>query len=157
MKKLIVKPHWQNMCKTFILVCVIPFLLTAVFGIASIFSLRPEVQAAPFKFPLFSLVIDFFLIGLFYIIFISIRISFDGKKMIWYEFFLPVRSFPVDQIDTAGYDSERKILLIYCRRKNSLYVFPCKSFAEKDMDGLLEVLAREHGIKTMKTGSGGQS
>ena len=151
MKKLIVKPHWQNMRKTLILVCMIPFLLTALFGIVCSFSLRPEVQAAPFKFPLFSLVIDFFLIGLIYLIFISISISFDGKKMIWYNFFLPVGRIPVDQIDTANYDSERKILLIYCRRKNSLYVFPCKSFAEKDMDGLLEILAREHGIKTMKT------
>ena len=151
MKKLIVKPHWQNMRKTFILVCVIPFLLTAVFGIASIFSLRPEVQAAPFKFPLFSLVIDFFLIGLFYLIIISSRISFDGRKLICYEFFLPDRSFPVDQIDTANYDSERKILLIYCSSKNTLYWFPCRIFAEKDMEGLLEILAREHGIKTMKT------
>jgi len=123
----------------------------ADFGIASIFSLRPEIQAAPFKLPLFSLLIDFFLIGLFYIIFISIRISFNGKKMIWYKFFLPVRSFPVDQINTVGYDPARKILLIYCRRKNTLYRFPCNLFAEKDMEGLLEILAREHGIKTMKT------
>ena len=151
MKKLIVKPDWRIMRKRFILACMIPFLVTAVFGITSIFSQRPEIQAAPFKFPLFSLVIDFFLIGLFYLIIISSRISFDGRKLICYEFFLPDRSFPVDQIDTANYDSERKILLIYCRRKNSLYVFPCKSFAEKDMDGLLEILAREHGIKTMKT------
>ena len=151
MKKLIVKPHWQNMRKTFILVCMIPFLLTALFGIVSIFSLRPEVQSAPFELPLFGLVIDFFLIGLFYIIFISIRISFDGRKLIWYKFFLPVRSFPVDQIETAGYDPARKILLVYCRRKNSMYVFPCRNFAEKDMEGLLEILAREHGIKTMKT------
>lgn len=151
MKKLIVKPHWQNMCKTFILVCMIPFLLTALFGIVSIFSQRPEVQAAPFKFPLFSLLIDFFLIGLIYLIFISIRISFDGKKMIWYKFFLPVRSFPINQIETFGYDSARKVLLVYCRRKNTLYWFPCRNFAEKDMDGLLEILAREHGIKTMKT------
>ena len=151
MKKLIVKPTWRIIRKRFILACMIPFLVTAVFGIVSIFSLRPEVQAAPFKFPLFSLVIDFFLIGLFYIIFISIRISFDGKKMIWYKFFLPVGRIPVDQIDTANYDSERKILLIYCSSKNTLYRFPCRIFAEKDMEGLLEILAREHGIKTMKT------
>ena len=151
MKKLIVKPHWQNMCKTFILVCMIPFLLTALFGIVCIFSLRPDIQAAPFKIPLFGLVIDFFLIGLIYLIFISIRISFDGKKLIWYKFFLPVRRFAVDQIDTVGYDSVQKNLLVYCRRKNSLYWFPSSLFAEKDMDGLLEILAREHGIKTSKT------
>ena len=151
MKKLIVKPNWRLMRKTFILVCMIPFLLTLVFGIACIFSRRPEIQAAPFELPLFGLVIDFFLIGLIYLIFISIRISFDGKKMIWYKFFLPVRSFPVDQINTAGYDPARKVLLIYCRRKTSLYWFPCNLFAEKDMEGLLEILAREHGIKTMKT------
>ena len=151
MKKLIVNPHWQNMRKTFILACMIPFLVTAVFGIASIFSQRPEVQAAPFELPLFGLVIDFFLIGLIYLIFISIGISFDGRQLIWYIFFLPVGRIPVDQIDTANYDSERKVLLVYCRRKNSMYVFPCKSFAKKDMDGLLEILAREHGIKTMKT------
>ena len=151
MKKLIVKPHWQNMCKTFILVCMIPFLVTALIGIASIFSLRPEVQAAPFKFPLFSLIISFSLVGLFYLIFISIRITFDGKKLIWYKFFLPVRRFSVDQIDTVGYDSVQKNLLVYCRRKNSLYWFPSSLFAEKDVDGLLEILAREHGIKTSKT------
>ena len=157
MKKLIVKPHWQNMCKTFILVCMIPFLLTALFGIVSIFSQRPEVQAAPFKFPLFSLLIDFFLIGLIYLIFISIRISFDGKKMIWYKFFLPVRSFPINQIETFGYDSARKVLLVYCRRKNTLYWFPCRNFAEKDLDRLFEFLEREHDIKTIKTGPGGPS
>ena len=157
MKKLIVKPTWRIIRKRFILACMIPFLVTALIGIACIFSRRPEIQAAPFKFPLFSLLIDFFLVGLIYLIFISIRISFDGKKMIWYKFFLPVRSFPVDQINTAGYDPARKILLIYCRRKNSLYVFPCKSFAEKDMDRLFEFLEREHGIKTMKTGPGGKS
>ena len=151
MKKLIVKPNWRLMRKRFILVCMIPFLLTLVFGIACIFSRRPEIQAASFAFPLFSLIISFFLIGLFYLIFISIRITFDGKKLIWYKFFLPVRSFPVDQINTAGYDPARKILLVYCRRKNSMYVFPCNLFAEKDMDGLLEILAREHGIKTIKT------
>ncbi len=87
----------------------------------------------------------------FLFIFVSIRITFDGKKLIWYEFFFPVRRFSVDQIDTAGYDSAQKILLVYCRGKTSLYWFPCRMFAEKDMDGLLEFLAREHGIKTMKT------
>ena len=150
MKNLIVKPNWQNMRKQFILVCMIPFLLTVLILIGCIFSRRPEIQAAPFDLPLFSLVIDFFLIGLFYLIFISIRISFDGRKLVWYKFFLPVRSFSVDQIDTAGYDPERKILLVYCRRKNALYSFPCNLFAEKDLDGLLEILAREHGIKNMK-------
>ena len=151
MKKLIVKPVWQNMRKRFILVCMIPFLVTVLFLIACIFSHRPEIQAAPFELPLFSLVIDFFLIGLFYLIFISIRITFDGRKLIWYKFFLPVRSFSVDQVDTAGYDSAQRVLLIYGRRQNALYSFPCRIFAEKDMDGLLEILAREHGIKTMKT------
>ena len=150
MNKLIVKTDWRIMRKRFILVCMIPFLVTALIGIACIFSQRPEIQAAPFELPLFSLIISFFLIGLFYLIFNSIRISFDGRKLIWYKFFLPVRSFPVDQIDTAGYDSARKILLVYCRRKNSLYGFPCNLFAEKDLDGLLEILAREHGIKNMK-------
>ena len=151
MEQLIVKPNWRIMRKRFILVCMIPFLLTLAFGIACLFSLRPEIQAAPFEFPLFSLIIAFFLIGLFYLIFISTRITFDGKELIWYKFFLPVRRFPVDQIETAGYDSVQKILLVYCRHKNSLYWFPCGMFAEKDMDRLLEILAREHGIKTMKT------
>jgi len=151
MKKLIVKPNWRIMRKRFILVCMIPLLLTLVFGIVCIFSRRPEIQAAPFAFPLFSLIISFSLVGLFYLIFISIRITFDGKKLIWYKFFLPVRRFAVDQIDTVGYDSVQKNLLVYCRRKNSLYWFPSSLFAEKDMDGLLEILAREHGIKTMKT------
>ena len=151
MKKLIVKPDWRIMRKRFILVCMIPFLVTALIGIACIFSRRPEIQAAPFELPLFGLVIDFFLIGLFYLIFISIRITFDGKELIWYKFFLPVRRFSVDQIETFGYDSARKVLLVYCRRKTSLYWFPCNLFAEKDMDRLLELLTQEHDIKTMKT------
>ena len=151
MKKLIVKPDWRVMRKRFILVCMIPFLVTALILIACIFSRRTEIQAAPFELPLFSLVIDFFLIGLFYLIFISIRISFDGKILIWYKFFLPVRKIPVDQIDTVGYDSARKILLVCSHRKNSLYSFPCNLFAEKDLDGLLEILMRKHGIKNMKT------
>ena len=133
MKKLIVKPDWRIMRKRFIVVCMIPFLLTLVFGIACIFSRRPEIQAAPFKFPLFSLIISFFLIGLFYLIFVSIRITFDGKKLIWYEFFFPVRRFSVDQIDTAGYDSAQKILLVYCRGKTSLYWFPCRMFTERSI------------------------
>ena len=41
MKKLIVRPDWRLMRKPFILVCMIPFLLTALFGIVSIFSQRP--------------------------------------------------------------------------------------------------------------------
>ena len=151
MKKLIVKPNWRLIRKRFILACMIPFLVTAVFGITSIFSQRPEIQAAPFEFLLFSLIISFFLIGLFYLIFISIRITFDGKELIWYKFFLPVRRFSVDQIETFGYDSARKVLLVYCRRKTSLYWFPCRNFAEKDMDRLLELLTQEHDIKTMKT------
>ena len=157
MKKLIVKPDWRIMRKRFILACMIPFLVTALIGIACIFSRRPEIQAAPFELPLFGLVIDFFLIGLIYLIFISIRISFDGKKMIWYKFFLPVRSFPINQIETFGYDSARKVLLVYCRRKNTLYWFPCRNFAEKDLDRLFEFLEREHDIKTIKTGPGGKS
>ena len=151
MKKLTVKPDWRVMRKRVILVCMIPFLVTVLILIACIFSRRQEIQAAPFELPLFGLVIDFFLIGLFYLFFISIRISFDGKILIWYKFFLPVRRFSVDQIETFGYDSARKVLLVYCRRKNTLYWFPCRIFAEKDMEGLLEILAREHGIKTMKT------
>ncbi len=102
MKKLTVKPDWRVMRKRFILVCMIPFLVTVLILIACIFSRRTEIQSAPFELPLFGLVIDFFLIGLFYL-------------------------------------------------KNSPYSFPCNLFAEKDLDGLLEILTREHGIKNMKT------
>lgn len=82
---------------------------------------------------------------------VTFRISFDGRKLIRYAFFLPVRRIPIDQINTVNYDSARKIMRVHCPGKNSMYVFPCKSFAGKDMDELWEILAWEHGIKTIKT------
>lgn len=43
------------------------------------------IKTAPYSdfYEIRSWVIAFFLIGLFYLIFISIKISFDGRKLIW--------------------------------------------------------------------------
>ena len=81
----------------------------------------------------------------FYFIFISIRISFDGKKLTLYKFFLPVKSFSIRKIESVEYSPQTKYLFI-----NRKYAFPCRLFPKKDIDVLLKLLSKKHGIKTGK-------
>ena len=143
--KIILKTNWQIMHKPLIICCLFPFALTLLFTIVCLVSPRPDIQASPYKFPLFSLTVSLLLIFFFYFIFISIRISFDGKKLTLYKFFLPVKSFSIRKIESVEYSRQTKYLFI-----NRKYAFPCRLFPKKDIDVLLKLLSQRHGIKTGK-------
>ena len=143
--KIILKTNWQIMHKPLIICCLFPFALTLLFTIVCLVSPRPDIQANPYNFPLFSLTVSLLLIFFFYFIFISIRISFDGKKLTLYKFFLPVKSFSIRKIESVEYSPQTKYLFI-----NRKYAFVCRLFSEKDIDVLLKLLSQRHGIKTGK-------
>ena len=134
------------MHKPLIVCCVIPYAMTLVFAILCIVSPpRPEIRANPYSFPLFSLIISSLLTFFFYFIFISIRISCNKNKLTFYTFFLPVKSFPISELESVEYLVQTKYLLI-----NRKYAFVCRLFPEKDIEKLLEFLKEKYGIKTGK-------
>ena len=144
--KIILKTNWQIMHKPLIVCCVIPYAMTLVFAILCIVSPpRPEIRANPYSFPLFSLIISSLLTFFFYFIFISIRISCNKNKLTFYTFFLPVKSFPISELESVEYLVQTKYLLI-----NRKYAFVCRLFPEKDIEKLLEFLKEKYGIKTGK-------
>ena len=143
--KIILKTNWQIMHKPLIICGLFPFALTLLFTIVCLVYPRPDIQANPFHFPLFSLTVSLLLLFFFYFIFISIRISFDGEKLTLYQFFLPVKSFSIREIKSVEYSPQTKYLFI-----NRKYAFPSRLFPEKDIDVLLEVLSQRHSIKTGK-------
>ena len=143
--KIILKTNWQIMYKPLIICCMFPMALTLLFTVVCIVSPRPDIQTNPYHFPLFSLTVSLLLIVLFYFIFVSTRISFDGKKLTFYNFFIPVKSFSVCKIKSVEYFPRIKYLVI-----NRKHAFPCRLFPENDIEVLLETLSREHGIKTGK-------
>ncbi len=141
--KFTLKTQWQIMRKPFIVCCFFPFALTVIFTIVCICSTRPDISADPYRFPLFSLVISFLIILFFYFTFISIRITFDGKKITYYHYFLPVKSFSVCEIKSFEYSSKAKYLFI-----NRKHAIPCRLFPEKDIDELSALLTQRYNIKT---------
>ena len=143
--KIILKTNWQIMHKPLIICCIFPFALTLLFTIACLVSTRPDIQANPFRFPLFCAAISLLLIFFFYFIFISIRISFDGEKLTFYKFFLPVKSFSLHEMKSVEYSPKTKYLFV-----DRKYVFVSRLFPEKDIDALLEILSQQHGIRTGK-------
>ena len=143
--KIILKTNWQIMHKPLIICCLFPFALTLLFTIACLVSSRPDIQANPYHFPLFSFAVSLLLPCFFYFIFISIRISFDGEKLTLYKFFLPVKCFSIREIESVEYSPQTKYLFI-----NRKYALPGRLFPEKDIDLLLEVLSQRHSIKTGK-------
>ena len=143
--KIILKTNWQIMHKPLIICCLFPFALTLLFTIACLVSTRPDIQANPYHFPLFSFAVSLLLIFFIYFIFISIRISFDGEKLTFYKFFLPVKSFSLHEMKSVEYSPKTKYLFV-----DRKYVFVSRLFPEKDIDALLEILSQQHGIKTGK-------
>lgn len=133
------------MHKPLIVLSVFPFALSSLFTIVCLISPRPDIQANPYHFPLFSFTVSFLLIIFYYFIFVSIRISFDGEKLTFYKFFLPVKSFSIREIVSVEYSPQTKFLFI-----NRNYPFVCRLFPETDIDALLETLSQRHGIKTGK-------
>ena len=143
--KIVLKTNWKIMHKPLIVCCVIPFAMTLVFTILCIVSPRPAIQSDPYRFPLFSLTISCLLVFLYYFIFTSIRISFDGEKLTFYKFFLPVKSFSIREIESVEYSPQTKYLFI-----NRKHAFVSRLFPEKDIDAFLETLSQRYGIKTGK-------
>ena len=142
------KTNWRAMRKTFIICCAFPFALTFVFTIACIYSARSDISADPYRFPLFSLIMSFFIILFLYFTFISKRITFDGKKITYYCYFLPVKSFSVCEINSFEYSPKVKYLFI-----NRRHAIACRLFPEKDVDELSAILAQKYNIKTGRISS----
>lgn len=143
--KIILKTNWQIMHKPLIICCIFPFALTLLFTGMCILLPRPDIHANPFRFPLFCAAISLLLMFFIYFIFISIRISFDGEKLTFYKFFLPVKSFSLHGMKSVEYSPKTKYLFV-----DRKYVFVSRLFPEKDIDALLEILSQQHGIKTGK-------
>ena len=144
--KIIVKTNWRIMHRPLIICSMIPFSITLVFTISCLVSQRPEIQANRYSLPLFSLTISFLLILFFYFILTSYRITFDGEKLTYHKFYIPVKSFSIREIESVGYSPPTHYLFI-----NRKYALGCRLFPEKDIDALLEILSQRHGIKTGKS------
>jgi hypothetical protein len=144
--KIIVKTNWRIMHRPLIICSMIPFSITLVFTISCLVSQRPEIQANRYSLPLFSLTISFLLILFFYFILTSYRITFDGEKLTYHKFYIPVKSFSIPEIESVGYSPQIHYLFI-----NREYAWSCRLFPEKDIDALLEILSQRHGIKTGKS------
>ena len=144
--KIIVRTNWRIMHRPLIICSMIPFSITLVFTISCLVSQRPEIQANRYSLPLFSLTISFLLILFFYFILTSYRITFDGEKLTYYKFYIPVKSFSIPEIEAVEYSPQIHYLFI-----NRKYAWGCRLFPEKDIDALLEILAQRHDIKTGKS------
>ena len=144
--KVIVKTNWRIMHKPLICCSVIPFSMALVFTISCLVSQRPEIRTDRYSLPLFSLTISFLLILFFYFILTSYRITFDGEKLTFYQFYLPVKSFSILEIESVEYSPQTHCLFV-----NRKYAWGCRLFPEKDIDALLEILSQRHGIKTGKS------
>ena len=144
--KIIVKTNWRIMHRPLIICSMIPFSITLVFTISCQVSQRPEIQANRYSLPLFSLTISFLLILFFYFILTSYRITFDGEKLTYHKFYIPVKSFSIPEIESVGYSPQIHYLFI-----NWEYAWSCRLFQEKDIDALLEILSQRHGIETGKS------
>lgn len=143
--KMLLKTNWQIMHKPLIVCCIIPFAMTLVFTILCIVSPSPRAEADPLSFPLFSLAVSLLLVSFIYFIFISIRISFDGERLTFYQFFLPVKSFSVRDIGSVEYSPRTKYLII-----DRKYAFVSRLFPENEIDALLTMLSQSYGIRTGK-------
>lgn len=143
--KMLLKTNWQIMHKPLIVCCIIPFAMTLVFTILCIVSPSPRAEANPWFPPLFCLAVSLLLVSFIYFIFTSIRISFDGERLTFYKFFLPVKSFSVRDIGSVEYSPWTKYLII-----DRKYAFVSRLFPENEIDALLTMLSQSYGIRTGK-------
>lgn len=133
------------MHKPLIVCCIIPFAMTLVFTILCIVSPSPRAEADPSFPPLFCWAVSLLLVAFNYFIFTSIRISFDGERLTFYKFFLPVKSFSVRDIGSVEYSPRTKYLII-----DRKYAFVSRLFPENEIDALLTMLSQSYGIRTGK-------
>ena len=71
--------------------------------------------------------------------------SFDGERLTFYKFFLPVKSFSVRDIGSVEYSPRTKYLII-----DRKYAFVSRLFPENEIDALLTMLSQSYGIRTGK-------
>ncbi len=142
---IVVKPAWKAVQKRFTVFCIVLFALPVLFLLAIIFSQRPDIQNDP-PYGLVAAAFTGAVFGAFfsYLVYISRRITFDGKRLSYRKYFIPVKSFAVAELSSVEYLSGSKLLII-----NRHGAFPCAFFPEEDIGLLLETLNR-CGIKTGK-------
>lgn len=134
-----VKPVWGRVRKRFLIFsfamcCGVPLL----FLLAIIFSRRPDIQNdPPYILVLFAFITAVSGSLLSYLLFISRRISFDGKRLSFRKNFLTVKSFPIEAITSLEYNAELQLLII-----NRCGVFTCKFFDSGEIQQLQEAVAR---------------
>ncbi len=133
MKRTVVKPVWQTIRKLFIpysiMVLAVPVMLIG----AMLFSNRTDIQRVPFICCCLGAAVLAYLVG--YFIFCSRRMIFDGRKFTFYKYFIPVKSFAVDEIKQVEYLPEANLLII-----NRYHVFVTRLYPEKDLEELIAQL-----------------
>lgn len=142
---IVVKPAWKAVQKRFTVFCIVLFALPVLFLLAIIFSQRQDIQNDP-PYGLVAVAFCVAFLGSLYCgwVFRSRRITFDGKRLSYRKYFIPVKSFAVAELSSVEYLSGSKLLII-----NRHGAFPCAFFPEEEINLLLEKLNR-CGIKTGK-------
>ena len=142
---IVVKPDWKAVRKRFMVFCAVLFTVPVLFLLAIIFSQRQDIQNdPPYILVLFAFITAALGSLLSYLLFISRRISFDGKRLSFRKYCFTVKSIPIEELFSAEYIAGNKLLII-----NRHSVFPCAFFPEEDIDLLLEKLNR-CGVKAVK-------
>ena len=132
-----VKPIWKMVQKRFwiftvSMCCGFPALLLS----AIIFSQRSDIQNnPPYLLVLFAFIAAAAGSLFSYLLFISSRITFDGKKLCYRRNFCVVR-FSIEEIFFIEYRAQYKLLLI------NRHAFICNFFDAGDMTQLQEAVAR---------------
>ena len=135
MQKTVVKPAWQMIRKILIPYSIMVLTAPAVLILAMLFSPRADIQRVPFICCCLGAIILAYLVG--YFIFCSRRLIFDGRKLIFYKYFIPVKSFAVEEIKQVEYLPEAKLLMI-----NRYHGFITRFYPEKELENLLSLLSQ---------------
>lgn len=142
---IVVKPEWKAVQKRFMVFCAVLFTVPVLFLLAIIFSQRQDIQNdPPYLLVLFAFIAAAAGSLFSYLLFISSRITFDGKRLSYRKYCFTVKSIPIEELFSAEYIAGNKLLII-----NRHSVFPCAFFPEEDIDLLLETLNR-CGVKAGK-------
>lgn len=133
---IVVKPEWKAVQKRFMVFCAVLFTVPVLFLLAIIFSQRQDIQNdPPYLLVLFAFIAAAAGSLFSYLLFISSRITFDGKRLSYRRNFCVVR-FSIEEIFFIEYRAQYKLLLI------NRHAFICNFFDAGDMTQLQEAVVR---------------
>lgn len=136
MQKTVVKPAWQTIRKFFVPYSIMVLTAPVVLILAALFSKRADIQRVPLICCCLGAIVLAYLTG--YLVFFSRRLIFDGKKLTFYKYFVPVKSFTVEEIKQVEYLPEAKLLMI-----NRYHGFITRFYPEKELENLLSLLPQD--------------